>query len=53
MKELVVENKAGNYAEILTDYDYDTFKYEYEKIMNVQSLSQLINQAAMKIYSIC
>ncbi|MCM3482244.1 MAG: prophage endopeptidase tail family protein [Staphylococcus warneri] len=38
MKELVVENKAGNYAEILTDYDYDTFKYEYEK-NNERSIS--------------
>lgn len=38
MKELVVKNKTGNYAEILTDYDYDSFKYEYEK-NNERSLS--------------
>jgi hypothetical protein len=30
-KELVLMNKSGTYAEILTDYDPDTFKYEYEK----------------------
>lgn len=38
MKELVVENKVGNYAEVLTDYDYDSFKYEYEK-NNERSIS--------------
>lgn len=38
MKELVVKNKAGNYAEVLTDYDYDSFKYEYEK-NNERSIS--------------
>lgn len=30
MKELIVENKAGNYAEIFTDYDIDSFQYDYE-----------------------
>ncbi|WP_424840309.1 prophage endopeptidase tail family protein [Staphylococcus arlettae] len=37
-KELVIENKAGNFAEILTDYDLDSFKYEYE-INNERSLT--------------
>ena len=30
-KNLVVMNRFGNYAEILTDYDYGSFKYEYSK----------------------
>ncbi|WP_422067089.1 prophage endopeptidase tail family protein [Staphylococcus arlettae] len=37
-KELIIENKAGNFAEILTDYDLDSFKYEYE-INNERSLT--------------
>lgn len=37
-KELVIKNKAGNFAEILTDYDLDSFKYEYE-INNERSLT--------------
>lgn len=30
-KELVLKNKAGNFAEIINDYDPESFKYEYEK----------------------
>lgn len=30
-KELILKNRNGNFAEILTDYDPDSFKYEYEK----------------------
>ncbi|MDN0187762.1 prophage endopeptidase tail family protein [Staphylococcus arlettae] len=37
-KELVIENKAGNFVEILTDYDPDSFKYEYE-INNERSVT--------------
>lgn len=28
---VIVENRFGNYAEILTDFDYDSFKYEWSK----------------------
>ncbi len=28
---IIVKNRFGNYAEILTDIDYSTFKYTYEK----------------------
>lgn len=38
MKELIIKNKAGNYAEVFTDYDPDTFQYEYE-INNERSIS--------------
>ncbi|MCE5000504.1 prophage endopeptidase tail family protein [Staphylococcus warneri] len=31
MNHLVLKNKEGTYAEILTDVDYGTFKYDYEK----------------------
>lgn len=30
-KELILKNRAGNFVEVLHDYDPDTFKYEYEK----------------------
>ena len=30
-KELILKNRAGNFAEIFTDYDPDSFKYEYEE----------------------
>lgn len=30
-KNLVVMNRFGNYAEILMDFDYDSFKYEWSK----------------------
>ena len=30
-KNLVVMNRFGNYAEILTDFDYGSFKYEWSK----------------------
>lgn len=30
MKELIIKNRAGNYAEIFTDYNPESFKYEYE-----------------------
>ena len=29
--QLVIQNRFGNFAEILTDFDLDTFKYEYSK----------------------
>lgn len=29
--QLVVQNRFGNFSEILTDFDLDTFKYEYSK----------------------
>ena len=38
MKELIIKNKAGNYAEVFTDYDPDTFQYEYE-INNERSIT--------------
>ena len=38
----VVLKKEGTYAEILNDIDYSTFKYDYEKIMNVPSPSLFI-----------
>ena len=38
MKELVLMNKAGNYAEVFSDYDVDSFSYEYE-INNERSIS--------------
>lgn len=38
MKELIIKNKAGNYAEVFIDYDPDTFQYEYE-INNERSIS--------------
>lgn len=31
MKDLVLKNKKGTFAEILVDYDYGSFKYEYER----------------------
>lgn len=34
----MIKNKAGNFAEILTNYDLDSFKYEYE-INNERSLT--------------
>jgi hypothetical protein len=30
-KELILENKAGNFSEVFAIYDPDSFKYEYEK----------------------
>ena len=30
-KNLIVENRFGNYAEILTDFDYGSFKYTWSK----------------------
>ena len=38
MKELVIKNKAGNYAEVFADYDPESFKYEYE-INNERQIS--------------
>lgn len=38
MKELIIENKAGNYAEVFTDYDPLSFQYEYE-INNERSIT--------------
>lgn len=31
MYSLVLKNKKGTYGEIITDFDLDSFKYEYEK----------------------
>ncbi|QQC36851.1 phage tail protein [Staphylococcus pettenkoferi] len=38
MKDLVLKNKKGTFAETLVDYDYDSFKYEYER-NNERSIS--------------
>lgn len=38
MKELILMNRTGSYAEILKDYDLSSFKYEYE-INNERSIS--------------
>ena len=31
MESLILKNKKGTYGEILTDFDFGSFKYEYEK----------------------
>lgn len=38
LKDLVLKNKKGTFAETLVDYDYDSFKYEYER-NNERSIS--------------
>ncbi len=38
MKELILKNKAGNFAEVFIDYDIDSFSYEYE-INNERQIS--------------
>lgn len=38
LKDLVLKNKKGTFAEILVDYDYGSFKYEYER-NNERSIS--------------
>lgn len=38
MDALILKNRKDNYGEILTDYDFGTFKYEYEK-NNERSIS--------------
>ena len=38
MKDLVLKNRKGTYAETLIDYDYGSFKYEYE-INNERKIS--------------
>ena len=35
---LILKNKKGTYGEILTDFDFGSFKYEYEK-NNERSIS--------------
>lgn len=31
MNELILKNRSGTYGEILVDFDFDSFKYEYDK----------------------
>lgn len=38
LKDLVLKNKKNTFAEILVDYDYGSFKYEYER-NNERSIS--------------
>lgn len=38
METLILKNKKGTFAEIVTDFDYGSFKYEYEK-NNERSIS--------------
>lgn len=38
MRELVLKNRAGNYAEVFIDYNIETFQYDYE-INNERSIS--------------
>lgn len=38
LKDLVLKNKKGTFAETVVDYDYGSFKYEYEK-NNERSIS--------------
>lgn len=38
METLVLKNKKGTFAEIVTDFDFNSFKYEYEK-NNERSIS--------------
>lgn len=38
METLVLKNKKGTFGEIVTDFDFDSFKYEYEK-NNERSIS--------------
>ncbi|RIO84314.1 peptidase, partial [Staphylococcus gallinarum] len=38
MDALILKNRKGTFGEILTDFDLDSFKYEYEK-NNERSIS--------------
>ncbi|PTI80739.1 peptidase, partial [Staphylococcus xylosus] len=38
MDVLVLKNKKGTFAEIITDFDFGSFRYEYEK-NNERSIS--------------
>lgn len=38
MEPLILKNKKGTFGEVVTDFDFDSFKYEYEK-NNERSIS--------------